>query len=119
MLGVAFVIANLMANGQRQTEAASRRERRTAVLGAADAMTIANIAARHVAASLEGLAMVLLPDEQGRATSHQPAGECYEAYSSGYLDRDPREQSRYQHRFLLPARLPRMRMSRERNITIS
>jgi two-component system sensor histidine kinase KdpD len=74
MLGVAFVIANLMANVQRQTEAASRRERRTAVLyalsrelaGAADAMTIANIAARHVASSLEGLAIVLLPDEQGR-----------------------------------------------------
>ncbi|HEY0340895.1 MAG TPA: DUF4118 domain-containing protein, partial [Steroidobacteraceae bacterium] len=74
MLGVAFIIANLMVSGQRQTEAASKRERRTAVLyalsreltGAADAMTIASVAARHVSASLEGLAVVLLPDEQGK-----------------------------------------------------
>jgi two-component system, OmpR family, sensor histidine kinase KdpD len=86
MLGVAFVIANLMVNVQRQTEAAAKREGRTAVLyalsrelaGAADATTIANIAARHVAASLEGLAIVLLPDEkkklsvQGRSDPRGP-----------------------------------------------
>jgi two-component system, OmpR family, sensor histidine kinase KdpD len=74
MLGVAFVIANLMVNVRRQTESAAERERRTALLfalsrelaAAADAITIANVAARHVASSVEGLAIVLLPDERGR-----------------------------------------------------
>jgi two-component system sensor histidine kinase KdpD len=74
MLGVALVIANLMVNVRRQTEAAAERERRTALLFAlsrelavaADAITIANVAARHVASSVEGLAVVLLPDEQGK-----------------------------------------------------
>jgi two-component system sensor histidine kinase KdpD len=74
MLGVAFVIANLMVSVRRQTSAAAERERRTALLFAlsrelavaADAVTIANVAARHVASSLEGIAAVLLPDAQGR-----------------------------------------------------
>lgn len=84
MLGVAFVIANLMVNVQRQTEAAAKRERRTALLyalsrelaGAADATTIANIAARHVATSVEGLAIVLLPDEQKRLSVQGRSGPC-------------------------------------------
>jgi two-component system, OmpR family, sensor histidine kinase KdpD len=85
MLGVAFVIANLMASVRRQTEAAAERERRTALLYAlsrelavaADAITIADVAARHVGSSLEGLAIVLLPDEQGKLSvqaSSEPHG---------------------------------------------
>ena len=65
MLGVVFLIANLMVNVRRQTEAAAERERRTALLFAlsrelavaADAITIADVAARHVASSVEGLAI--------------------------------------------------------------
>jgi two-component system, OmpR family, sensor histidine kinase KdpD len=86
MLGVAFVIANLMVNVRRQTEAAAERERRTALLyalsrelaAAADAVTIADVAARHVASSLEQPVVVMLPDERGklsiqaRSESHDP-----------------------------------------------
>ena len=74
MLGVAFVIANLMVSVRRQTEEAAERERRTALLyalsrelaSAADAATIADVAARHVASSLEETAVVMLPDEVGK-----------------------------------------------------
>jgi two-component system, OmpR family, sensor histidine kinase KdpD len=74
ILSVALVIANLMVSVRRQTESAAARERRTATLYAMsrelavapDAETIADIAARHVGAALEGSAVVLLSDEQGR-----------------------------------------------------
>jgi two-component system, OmpR family, sensor histidine kinase KdpD len=73
MLGVAFVIANLMASVSRQTEAAAERERRTEMLYAmsrelvvaADAATIADVAAHHVSTSLQARAVVLLADEAG------------------------------------------------------
>lgn len=73
MLGVALVIANLMASVRRQTEAAAERERRTAMLYemnrefavAGDAAAIAEVASRHVGAALDGTASVLLTDEQG------------------------------------------------------
>jgi two-component system sensor histidine kinase KdpD len=73
ILGVALVIANLMVSVRRQTESAAARERRTATLYAMsrelavapDAPTIADIAARHVGAALEGSAVVLLSDERG------------------------------------------------------
>ncbi|MDB6107291.1 MAG: two-component system sensor histidine kinase KdbD, partial [Gammaproteobacteria bacterium] len=73
ILSVALVIANLMVSVRRQTESAAARERRTATLYAMsrelavapDAATVADIAARHVGAALEGAAVVLLPDERG------------------------------------------------------
>jgi two-component system sensor histidine kinase KdpD len=73
MLGVAFIIANLMASVRRQTELAAERERLTAMLYAmsrelavaADAPTIADVAERHVGAALAGPALVLLSNEQG------------------------------------------------------
>jgi two-component system sensor histidine kinase KdpD len=80
MLGVAFVIANLMVNVRRQTEAAAERERRTALLyalsrelaAAADAVTIADVAVRHVASSLGEPGAVLLPNEEGKLCVHVP-----------------------------------------------
>jgi two-component system sensor histidine kinase KdpD len=73
MLSVALVIANLMVSVRRQTESAAARERRTATLYAMsrelavapDAATVADIAARHVGAALEGAAVVLLSNERG------------------------------------------------------
>lgn len=95
MLGVALTIANLMLSVRRQTEAAAERERRTALLYAlsrelavaADASTIAEVAARHVGSSLEGFAVVLLPDEkgklsvQGRSDFHAPSVDISAACS--------------------------------------
>ena len=71
MLGVALVIANLMASVRRQTEVAAGRERRTGMLYAmsrelviaADAATIASVAAHHVSISLQARVLVLLPNE--------------------------------------------------------
>lgn len=79
MLGVASVIANLMANVRRQTEAAAERERRTGLLyamsrelvAAADAATIADVAVHHVSTSLQVSAAVLLADAQGRVSGHR------------------------------------------------
>jgi two-component system, OmpR family, sensor histidine kinase KdpD len=73
ILSVALVIANLMMSVRRQTKSAAAGERRTATLYAMsreltvapDATTIADIAARHVGAALEGTAVVLLSDERG------------------------------------------------------
>jgi two-component system, OmpR family, sensor histidine kinase KdpD len=73
ILGVTLVIANLMVSVRRQTESAAARERRTATLYAMsrelsvapDAAAIAGVAARHVAAAIEGRAVVLLADDQG------------------------------------------------------
>ena len=73
ILSVALVIANLMVSVRRQTESAAARERRTATLYAMsrelavapDAATVADIAARHVGAALEGTAVVLLSNERG------------------------------------------------------
>lgn len=73
MLGVTFVIANLMVSIRHQTEAAAERERRTAMLYAmsrelvvaADAPTIADVAVRHVSTALETPVVVVLPDDKG------------------------------------------------------
>lgn len=73
MLGVALIIANLMASVRRQTQVADERERRTAKLYAmsrelavaADATMIARAAAKHVAASVDGSVVVLLPGPAG------------------------------------------------------
>jgi two-component system sensor histidine kinase KdpD len=73
MLGVALVIANLMINVRRQTEAAAAREQRTSILYAlsrdltmaSDVLAIAEVSARHAGLALEGAAAVLLVDEQG------------------------------------------------------
>ncbi len=73
MLAVTFVIANLMVSVRRQTEAAAERERRTGLLYAmsrdltvaADAMTIASAAERHVGSAVEGCAVVLIPNDHG------------------------------------------------------
>jgi two-component system, OmpR family, sensor histidine kinase KdpD len=73
MLGVALLIANLMASVRRQTEAAAERERKTALLYemnrdfavAGDAGAIAEVASRHVGVALDGTAAVLLTDQQG------------------------------------------------------
>jgi two-component system sensor histidine kinase KdpD len=82
MLGVAFIIANLMASVRRQTELAAQRERFTAMLYAmsreltvaSDAPSIADVAARHVAAALDGPALVLLPTEQGTLSADPQHG---------------------------------------------
>ena len=74
MLGVAFLIANLMASVRRQTEMSAERERRTEMLYAmsrelvvaADAAAIAEVAAHHVSRSLQASALVLLPDASGK-----------------------------------------------------
>jgi len=82
MLGVTFVISNLMVSVRRQTEAAAERERRTErlyamsreLVVAADAPTIADVAARHVSTSLEARAIVLLPDEHGVVPAPKEGG---------------------------------------------
>jgi two-component system, OmpR family, sensor histidine kinase KdpD len=74
MLGVAFVIANLMASVRRQTDEAAERERLTAMLYAMsrelavapDAAAIADVAVRHVGTAMNGAAAVLFPDERAR-----------------------------------------------------
>ena len=68
MLVVALVISNLMVSIRRQTVAAAARERRTAALyalcrdlaAAPDATSIASLAAPHVAAAIEGAALIVL-----------------------------------------------------------
>jgi len=74
MMIVALVIANLMVSIRRQTEAAAARERRTATLyalcrdltAAPDASSIALAAASHVAAAVEGTAVIVFAgDESG------------------------------------------------------
>lgn len=72
-LAVALIISNLVVNVRRQTAAAVARERRTATLyamsrelaGAADATTIAAVAVRHVGATLDARAIVLLAEANG------------------------------------------------------
>jgi two-component system sensor histidine kinase KdpD len=84
MLSVTFVIANLMASVRRQTEAAAEREQRTEILYAmsrelvvaADAATIADVAARHVSTSLQARAVVLLLDEHGIVPAAPQGGYC-------------------------------------------
>jgi two-component system, OmpR family, sensor histidine kinase KdpD len=81
-LAVALIISNLVVNVRRQTEAAVARERRTATLyamsrelaGAADGALIAEVAARHVGATLDARAIVLLVDA---------AGELHDSARSG------------------------------------
>jgi len=83
MLGVALVIANLMASVRRQTEVAAERERRTAMLYelnrelavAADADAIATVASRHVGDALEGRACVVLTDPASGLAPSIAAGE--------------------------------------------
>lgn len=73
MLGVAVVIANLMAGVRSRNESLAERERRTAILyamsrelaAAPDAVSIAQVAARHIGSAFETAAAVLLPDERG------------------------------------------------------
>ena len=82
MLGVALVIANLMASVRRQTEIAAGRERRTGMLYAmsrelvvaADAAKIASVAAHHVSTCLQARSVVLLPNE-GVAPTEPRDGE--------------------------------------------
>ncbi len=91
MLGVAVVIANLMASVRSQKESAAERERRTATLyamsrelaGSADSASIAEVAARHVSAALRGAVEILLVDEHGQlGEGHQfPAGKPLVALS--------------------------------------
>jgi two-component system sensor histidine kinase KdpD len=84
MLSVTFVIANLMVSVRRQTEAAAERGQRTEMLYAmsrelivaADAPTIADVAARHVSTFLKTRAVVLLPDEQDALPAPARGGYC-------------------------------------------
>lgn len=81
MLGVALVIANLMVSVRRQTIAAAERERRTSLLyavsreltAAPDAPAVANVAARHVVAAVDGVASLLCVDEHGRLIETEPS----------------------------------------------
>lgn len=78
MLGVALIIANLMASVRRQTEAVAERERKTVVLYemnrdlavAGDAAAIAAVAARHIGAVFDVAALLLLTDREG-SLSHE------------------------------------------------
>lgn len=77
MMIVALVISNLVVSIRRQTAAAAARERRTATLyamcrdlaGAPDAASIAALAAPHVAAAVDGRAVVELANEPSAAAS--------------------------------------------------
>ncbi len=99
MLGVAVIIANLMASVRSQTKSAAERERRTATLYAmsrelavaADATAIAEVAGRHVSAALAGCATILLPDEHGNLSVAGP-------YSAGSTSLDvPTAQWTFDH----------------------
>ena len=84
MLGVAFLIANLMSSVRRQTEMAAERERRTEMLYAmsrelvvaADAPTIAEVAAHHVSRSLQAATEVLLADAAGKVPTPHDLEFC-------------------------------------------
>jgi two-component system sensor histidine kinase KdpD len=81
MLGVAIIIANLVAVVRKQSMAAGARARTSAALYALsreltamrDGDAMAATAARHVAGESNGAVVVLLRDRQGRW--HQPGGE--------------------------------------------
>jgi len=81
MLGVAIIIANLVAVVRKQSMAAGARARTSAALYALsreltamrDGDAMAATAARHVAGESHGAVVVLLRDRQGRW--HQPGGE--------------------------------------------
>jgi two-component system sensor histidine kinase KdpD len=87
MLVVALTIGTLTANVRQQTRVAGARERRTALLYAMSRELAAargrdelrEIATRHVAATFDARAAVLLPDAQGRlaATSGNGAPSTY------------------------------------------
>jgi two-component system sensor histidine kinase KdpD len=74
MLGVALIIANLVASVRAQTRVAGARERRTALLYAMSRELgstrrledLARVATKHVAETFASRAVVLVPDANGR-----------------------------------------------------
>jgi two-component system sensor histidine kinase KdpD len=82
MLTTALLISQLTALGKRQASVARQRERRTAELYALSRELarrrsideLARFLVRHVLASVDGEAAVLLPDAEGRL--HDPTGFC-------------------------------------------
>ncbi len=81
MLAVALIIATLVANVRAQTRVAGARERRTSLLyGMSRELTatrsledLARVAVKHVAETFASLAVVLVPDKDGRL--RHPGGE--------------------------------------------
>ena len=97
MLVVGLVISNLTAQGRRQANIARHRERRTAELyelsrelaRARDVSSISEILCRHVLASIDGEAVVLLPDGDERL--QDPTNFCRrgQARASATVERYP------------------------------
>lgn len=77
MVGVALVIASLVANVRQQTRVSGARERRTAMLyamsrelaAAREAAAMRSIAMRHVADVFDSETALLFPDEAGRVAT--------------------------------------------------
>jgi two-component system sensor histidine kinase KdpD len=82
MLGVASIIASLVAAVRQQTASAIGRERRTAVLYAMtsefavtrNAATMVSVAERHIADVTQGRAIVLTRDEHGQLQNYRAEG---------------------------------------------
>ncbi|MDP9087409.1 MAG: sensor histidine kinase KdpD [Pseudomonadota bacterium] len=78
MLTVALIIANLVANVRAQTRVSGARERRTALLygmsrelaATRSVEDLARVAVKHVAETFASLAVILVPDSNGRL--HHP-----------------------------------------------
>ena len=74
MLGVALIIANLVASVRAQTRVAGARERRTTLLygmtrelmRARSAEDLARVAVKHISEAFDGRAVLLVPDSTGR-----------------------------------------------------
>ncbi|MDP9082430.1 MAG: sensor histidine kinase KdpD [Pseudomonadota bacterium] len=81
MLAVTLIIASLVANVRAQTRVAGARERRTALLygmsrelaATRSLENLARVAVKHVAETFASLAVVLVPDKDGRL--HAPHSE--------------------------------------------
>ena len=95
MLLTALVISNLAALGKRQASVARQRERRSGELfdlsrelaQGADIKELGAILCRHVVATIEGDAAVLLPDADGRI--QDPAHFCARGVASANQARYP------------------------------
>ncbi len=95
MLTTGLIISNLAARGRRQASVARQRERRTSELYALsrelaqsrDLVELGSILVRHVLASIEGEAVVLLADADGRV--QDPTHFCARGVAPVNLSRYP------------------------------
>jgi two-component system sensor histidine kinase KdpD len=95
MLATGLIISNLAARGRRQASVARQRERRTGELYALsrelaqsrDLAELGSILVRHVLAGIEGEAVVLLADADGRV--QDPTHFCARGIAPANLSRYP------------------------------